>query len=185
MPRWLSELLAHQYYNFNVSLCPECIYEAWVQVDIVSVEKVKQQITIYMLRLKTTWAERTKFVTYWSFLEVVLKYIMCIQMKLENNTRQLNSSVHDIEWSTKPHKKQTNNGTVSLEWAFMLGHFCGSFACYPLAKKCSLQNFSCVCCVSRYFFKSGNIESNSDKFYNTTVEVLSNDVCDILLLHVV
>ena len=30
--------------------------------------------------------------------------------------------------------------------------------------------------LCRFFFRSGNIETNGDKFYNTTVEVLPNDV---------
>lgn len=36
------------------------------------------------------------------------------------------------------------------------------------------KNFNTVVCVCRYLFRSGNAEHPSDRFYNTTVEVLSD-----------
>ncbi len=44
--------------------------------------------------------------------------------------------------------------------------------------KHSLTDSMCLyfCSTSRYFFRSGNIETNGDRFYNTTVEVLPYNV---------
>lgn len=39
----------------------------------------------------------------------------------------------------------------------------------------------CCLCFSRYLFRSGNIETIGDKFYNTTVEVLPGKVSNLLV----
>ncbi|KAL0974235.1 hypothetical protein UPYG_G00217500 [Umbra pygmaea] len=45
----------------------------------------------------------------------------------------------------------------------------------PVAKDYILFSFSKPCAVTGYLFRSGNIETNGDQFYNTTVEVLLSD----------